>query len=519
MSGPAAREVYLGVDVGTSGCRTIAVDRDGRTLATAERSHRLITPGPGQVEQDPAAWVDGALSTLGEVCASGAFDPARIRGIGVSGQGWAAVPVDEDGAILAHTPIWMDTRAQPICDSLLERVSGATILALAGNRLSPNYSTAKVLWLREHHPQTYARTRWFLQANSVVVLALTGRATQDHSQGYGWHVIDVATGGVDTAMASRLGIDPDLIPEPVEPSQVVGEVTEAAARATGVPAGTPVVAGGLDAACCTLGAGVHRAGETQEQGGQAGGMSIALLAPVHDERLILSRHVIPGVWLLQGGTAAGSASLAWITRVVGEAERQASVAAGTGVYEEVGDLATTSPVGAGGLVFLPYLAGERSPLWDPDASGAFVGLRLDTGRADMYRAVMEGVAMALRHNLEVATGAGAGSTELVATGGAARSPLWLQIKADVTGLPVVVGAQADATPLGAAMLAAMGVDDRTVPDLMDGWVRRGATYHPDPAAHERYGQLYAVYAGLYPALAASMHTLAAHGSRSDEVDR
>jgi len=503
-----ASAVYLGVDIGTSGCRCLAVDADGRTLAVAERQYPLYTPAPGWAEQDPKAWVAGAFATVAEVCASGAFEPANVRGVGVDGQSWACVPVDAEGTILANTPIWMDTRAQPICDELLGTVPAADILAVAGNRLSPSYTTAKVLWFQRNAPEMFARTRWFLQCNSVVVMALTGLATQEHSQGYGLHFVDVATGAVNADLAARLGIDPGLFPSAVEPSAVVGGVTVAAATATGLPPGTPVVAGGLDAACGTLGAGVFRPGQTQEQGGQAGGMSIAMDAPVADERLILSRHVVPGSWLLQGGTVAGSASLAWITRVAGEAERLAAAAAGRGTFEEVSALAATAPLGSDGLVFLPYLLGERSPLWDADARGAFVGLTLTTGRAQLYRAVMEGVAFALRHNLEVAAGAGARVAELLAIGGATKSPLWMQIKADVTGVPLSVSANENATPLGAAMLAAIGTGGGAVEDLVDRWVHRGVSYTPDPAATARYDRLFAIYAGLYPAMATGMHQLA-----------
>lgn len=503
--------VYLGVDIGTSGCRTIAVAATGQTLAVADHSYPLATPAPGHVEQDANDWIRGAFATLAEVCASGTFEPSQVAGIGVDGQSWACVPVAADGSVLANTPIWMDTRAQPICDEVLTRVPAGDIFAVAGNRLSPSYSTAKALWFERERPDVFARTRWFLQCNSVVVQALTGTASQDHSQGYGWHFIDVATGTVDRELATAIGIDPDRIPEAVEPSAVVGGLTAAAASATGLRAGTPVVAGGLDAACGTLGAGVFRPGQTQEQGGQAGGMSIAMPTPVADERLILSRHVVPGSWLLQGGTVAGAASLAWLARVIGAADADAAERAGIGLYEEISRLAAQAPAGAGGLVFLPYLSGERSPLWDPDARGGFLGLQLGTGRSHLYRAVMEGVAMALRHNLETAASAGVGVSELLAIGGATRSPVWMQIKADVTGLPLVVSANPHATPLGAAMLAALGTSEATVDELVDAWVERSAAYTPDPAATEHYRQLYEIYAGLYPALAESMHDLARLG--------
>lgn len=509
--------VYLGIDIGTSGCRTLAVTTNGTVLAIADRGYPLITPAPGHVEQDPQEWIRGAFATLAEVCTSGAFDPAQVAGIGVDGQSWACVPVAKDGTILANNPLWMDVRAQSICDELLTRVPAAELLALAGNPLSPSYSTAKAIWFQRKRPEVFARARWFLQCNSVVVLALTGVASQDHSQGYGWHFIDVATGDIDAGMAERLGIDPGRVPAAVEPSAVVGGLTAAAAAATGLRPGTPVVAGGLDAACGTLGAGVYLPGQAQEQSGQAGGMSIAMAEPVADPRLILSRHVVPGSWLLQGGTSAGAASLAWLARVIGAAEAVAAGHSATAQFEEISRLAGQVPPGADGVIFLPYLSGERSPLWDPDARGAFIGLHLGIDRPQLYRAAMEGVAMALRHNLDTAAAAGVTASELRAVGGATKSPVWMQIKADVTGVPLTVGAHPNATPLGAAMLAALGTGGAGVAELARTWASHAASYRPDLATRERYDRLYAVYSGLYPALAGSMHTLAEIGRSSQKA--
>jgi xylulokinase len=505
--------VYLGVDIGTSGCRTLAVDSEGRTLAMSEQTYPLYAPQPGWAEQEPEDWVTGAFETIADVCASGAFETSAIAGIGVDGQSWACVPVGDSGRVLARTPIWMDTRCQSIVEELGLTVSTTDILRLSGNPLSPNYATAKLIWFQRNSPDVYARTRWFLQSNSLIVMALTGVATQDHSQGYGFHFVDIATGQVDAAMAARLGIDVTRLPKAVEPTAVVGRVTKAAALLTGVPEGTPVVAGGLDAACGALGAGVREVGQTQEQGGQAGGMSICVSAPVANDRLILSRHVVPDMWLIQGGTVAGSASLAWLGRVVGQAEQDSAARAGMGLFEEISALVERVEAGADGLVFLPYLCGERSPIWDADARGAFVGLTLGTDRGQLYRAVMEGVAMALRHNLEVARVGGAQVRELLAVGGATRSPVWMQIKADVTGLPVVVTADQNASPLGAAMLAAVGAGGRDFEELTSSWVRNASRYLPQRQHQERYDRLYAVYAGLYPALSQSMHDLADFGRR------
>jgi len=511
------RDVLLGVDVGTSACKVTAFTADGAELASASMPYPIRRPAPGHVEQDPRDWLEAVYEGIAKVLADSELDPARIAGVGVDGQSWACVPLSAEGEVLADTPIWMDTRAAAICAAAEQRVGAERILALSGNRLAPSYTTGKILWFRKHRPDVYRRTRWFLQSNSYIVYGLTGAITQDASQGYGLHVIDVATGGYDDAMCDALAIDRQLLPEIVESHDVVGHVTPAAAARTGLRAGTPVVAGGLDAACGTLGAGVHLPGQVQEQGGQAGGMSIVVDRPVADRRLILSRHVVPGAWLLQGGTVAGGASLRWLVGEVGETERAAAQASGRGTFELVSDLAGTIRAGAAGTVFLPYLAGERSPIWDPQATGVFFGLTFATSRAHLYRATMEGVAYALRHNIEVAEELGLTVGDMHAIGGAATSPVWTQIKADIAGRTIHVPASETATTLGAAILAGVGTGvyrDWTEAIARTVQVRR--THRPDVTTAEVYDRGFATYRELYVRLAPTMAAAAASSSPTME---
>ena len=288
--------------------------------------------------------------------------------------------------------------------------------------------------------------------------------------------------------------------------RIAGRLTKEAAEQTGLKEGIPVAAGGLDAACGTLGAGVVSPGQTQEQGGQAGGMSICIDRYAADPRLILGFHVVPGRWLLQGGTTGGGGALKWLRETMCPELS----------FEEMSDLAEKAPAGSGGAVFLPYMAGERSPVWNPEACGVFFGLNFSTTRGQMIRACMEGVAYALRHNLETAEAAGARAETLRAMGGSANSRVWTQIKADVTGHGIEVPASDTATTLGAAILAGVGTGVYgSFEEAAERTIRVKKTFTPDPEKRAVYDRGYETYRKLYPALEEIMNSQNAHGKKED----
>ena len=308
------KTALLGIDVGTSACKVAAFDLEGRVLAQAAESYPVLYPQPGWAEQDPQQWWEAVCKALRRLWESGAVAPGEVAGVGIDGQSWSAIPLDKEGRALCNTPIWMDTRAGSLCQELEARVGGEKIFACSGNPLSASYTLPKVLWYKEHLPQVYEKAEKVLQSNGYLAFRLTGAVTQDKSQGYGWACYNVARNQWDIPLCQELGVKPSLLPEIVSCSQVVGGVTPQAAQETGLLEGTPVVAGGLDAACGTLGAGVIHPGETQEQGGQAGGMSLCVDSAQADPRLILSAHVVEGLWLLQGGTVGGGGALNWFER-------------------------------------------------------------------------------------------------------------------------------------------------------------------------------------------------------------
>ncbi len=496
-------DLFLGIDIGTSGCKLALFDRAGEVAMRAAEPYPVYYPAPGYAEQDANDWWAAVCRALRRLWAQGA-DAARIAAIGIDGQSWSAIPVGFDGKVLANTPIWMDTRAADICAVWEKRLGHERLFAVSGNPFSPTYTLPKVLYWAEHEPGLLSKTAYILQSNAYMVYLLTGAVTMDYSMSYGWHNFDQQKLRYDAALSKEFGLPDRFLIEPVPSCAIVGRVSAAAAEATGLLTGIPVVAGGLDAACSTLGVGVTEPGQTQEQGGQAGGMSICLDHPKTHPKLILSPHVVPGRWLLQGGTVGGGASLKWF------AEQLACKGGPVpeNIFEALSAAAETAPAGSGGLLFLPYLAGERSPLWDAKAQGVYFGLKYATSYAHLVRAAMEGVAYALKHNIETAAEAGAAVSELYGTGGSANSHIWAQIKADVTGLAMRIPASDTATTCGAAMLAMVGVGAYpSCRAAVDRIVQIRRTHTPNPANAALYLHLFEIYGDLYRCTSESMHRL------------
>lgn len=495
------KSYLLGIDIGTSACKVAVFQRNGKVLAASNGEYPVYYPHTGWAEQNPEEWWTAVCTAVHQAVSEAGIQPEEIAGVGVDGQSWSAIAMDREGHVLTNTPIWMDTRAQSVCDRMNKKIGETEIFRIAGNALQPSYTTSKILWYREALPDIYKQIDKILQSNSYIVYKLTGRMTQDLSQGYGLHCFDMRKGIWDDQMCDQLEIPREFLPEICPCDQVVGTITKDAALESGLAEGTPVVAGGLDAACGTLGAGVIHPGETQEQGGQAGGMSICMGEYKADSRLILGFHVVPGLWLLQGGTTGGGGVMRWFEREFGDYERMMKEQTGISSLNQLNVIAEKIAPGCDGVVFLPYMAGERSPIWNPHAKGVFYGLDFSKTKGHMVRACMEGVALSLRHNLEVAREAGAEVKVLRAMGGSANSLLWTQIKSDVTGKPIVVPGSDTATTLGAAILAGVGTgfyhDYEEAVRLTVSETRR---HEPDEANRKVYDKTYETYLKLYYAL-------------------
>lgn len=495
----------LGIDVGTSACKVALFDNNGRVVAQIAGEYPIYYPAPGYVEQNPKEWWDVICKMIGKTIKEGRVTPSEISGIGIAGQSWSSILVDKNGNVLANTPIWMDTRASDLCSAIVERVGFDRIFNVSGNSFEATYTTPKILWFKENHPDTFRKTFKVLQSNSFIAFKLTGRMTQDVSQGYGLHVFNMNNGKWDSKFCDEIGIPEEILPDIFQCHDVIGEVTHYAARETGLIPGIPVVAGGLDAACGTLGAGVIKVGQTQEQGGQAGGMSICTDKTVAHPKLILGFHVVPKRWLLQGGTVGGGA-VKWFQKELGTLETSKGKEYGVSVFKLLDEEASKINPGSDGVIFLPYMAGERSPIWNKDAKGVFFGLGYDKTRAHMFRAVLEGCAFALQHNLKIAEEAGANAEILNSMGGAANSLLWTQIKADVTGKEIHIPAAETATTLGAAILAGVGTGVfKNFEEAIQKSIKIDRIHKPEMKNHEIYKQYYGIYREIYENLKDTMY--------------
>ena len=495
------KRYLLGIDIGTSACKVAVFNREGEVIATASGEYPVYYPKLGWAQQNVEEWWAAVSSAIRSLFKNYEISPEEVGGIGIDGQSWSAIPIDKEGNVLANTPIWMDTRAAQICQRLNDEIGADKIFELTGNSLQPSYTTAKILWYQENLPHIYPKIDKILQSNSYIVYKLTGAVTHDMSQGYGIHCFDMRKGEWNLEMCERLGIPPRFLPELYPCHQVVGVVHNQAAKETGLCAGIPVVAGGLDAACGTLGAGVIHPGETQEQGGQAGGMSICIDEYRADPRLIMGYHVIPNHWLLQGGTVGGGGVMRWMEKELGAYERLEGERLHKSSLELFNEMAQEVPAGSEGLVFLPYMAGERSPIWDPHSKGVYFGLDYNKTKGHLIRSAMEGVAFSLKHNIEVAKEAGAELKVLRAMGGAANSLLWTQIKSDVTGLPIVVPSSDTATTLGAAILAGVGVGMyESFEEAVKLTVVEKRAHQPNMENEKVYDKNYQTYLELYQSL-------------------
>ena len=503
----------IGVDIGTQSTKAVLVTGTGAIVAQCAHSYQVETPEPLWAQQWPSVWFEAVIACVrGVLAAAPAFDPGRVRAVCVSSlYGGSGVPVDAAGEAIHPCLIWMDRRAQDEVDWVRANVDLERLADITGNGVDSYYGFTKMLWLREKRPEVWARVHEFLPPNSYVNARLTGVVAVDHSSaGNIGGVYDLARRDWSDEALAMLGIPRRMMPSRlVDSAAVVGGLLLEWADELGLRAGIPVMAGGVDAAVATLAAGAARPGNHVAMIGTS--MCWGTIRQRVDARhgLVAMPHVFNGTHDLYvfGGAIAAGASVSWFRETFCQAEIARAQAAGSDPHDELEAAAAPLPPG-GGLLFLPYLMGERSPVWDAQASGCFVGLGLHHGRPALYRAVLEGVSFALRHNIEAGLrGMATIDERLVVVGGASRSDLWMQIIADVTGRPVWTLAEEVEASLGAAMLAALGCGLLDADQVRRGWVAPVLRAEPDSARQAVYAALYEQYVALYPALKPVMHRL------------
>lgn len=499
---------FMGIDIGTYSAKGVVVDESGAVLAYVEKPHELSVPGPGRAEHDAdATWWGGFVTVCRELLAREGVDPTTVAGVGCSAIAPAVVPLDTAGQPLRPAILYgIDVRAADEI-ALLNRTLGEDrILERTATRLSSQSAGPKILWLARHEPDVVAKTAAFASATSFLTYRLTGRLALDRYTATAFApLFNVHELDWDAELASPISAV-ERLPELFWATDVVGHVTVAAARETGLPRGVPVIAGTADAAAEAVSAGVSRVGDLMLMYGSSG--FFILLT----ERLRPSPTLWPAVWLqpglsvLSAGTSTAGALLKWFVNELGA---PAEAMPGEEVLGALSALAAKVPVGAEGLVVLPYFSGERTPIRDPRARGVVAGLSLRHGRGHLFRAFLEATAYAIRHNVEALRASGEPIERVLSVGGGTRNRLWLQIVSDVTGLEQQVPRHGAGAALGGAFLAAVGVG--AVPGLGDirSWVRFYEHVLPNHAAQPAYDDYYRVYQGLYQSCAAEVHELAA----------
>jgi len=503
--------VTLGIDIGTSGTRTLAIDEEGRVLATASAEYPCDHPRPGWSEQDPEHWWTATVQTVGDVLDQAGLSPDEIAGVGLSGQMHGSVFLDSTGQVVRPALLWNDQRTVAECREIEERAGGREqLIRLVANPALTGFTAPKLLWLRNHEPENWDRVRQVLLPKDYIRYRLTGTYATEVSDASGTLLLDVANRRWSQELLSKLQIDPAFLPPCYESPEVSAQVSGIGGSAVGLAEGTPVVGGGGDQPAGAVGNGIVRPGAVAATMGTSGVVFAHTQELGFDPlgRLQRGCHAVPGAWHAMGVVLSAGGSLQWFRNELGKAEMSVARKAGVDPYEILSDEAVLAGPGAEGLFFLPYLTGERTPHFDPDAKGAWIGLTVRHGRSHMIRSIMEGATFAMRDSLELIREMGAAIEQVRISGGGARSPLWRQIQADVYGHDVHTLESTEGPAFGAALLAQVGTGGyASVPEACDATIRLDSSTPTDPQIIPIYNRAYAIYRQLYKDLRTSFRSI------------
>jgi xylulokinase len=504
----------LAHDLGTTGNKATLFDAMGASVAATFAAYETAYPQPNWAEQDPAAWWRAVRDSTEKLLATSGLAPGDVAVVSFSGMMNGMLPVDAQGNPLRSAIIWADQRATAEAELLAQSCGVEEVYRRTGHRPGASYTAAKLLWMKRHQPGLYARTHQVLQAKDYIAHRLTGTFSTDYSDASSTNIFDLHKRDWAGDLIEAMGLDPQLLPRAFPSNTIIGQVTSVAAAATGLQVGTPVVIGGGDGACATVGAGSVRPGDAYNYIGSSSWIAVTAERPLYDPqmRTFTFAHLDPDLYFPTGTMQSAGGSFDWLERLLrGEGDAK--------LYDELTAAAARVQPGADGLLFLPYLIGERSPHWNPLARGVFAGLTMSHGRAEMARAVLEGVAFNLRMILDAFLEQGLAIEAMRLIGGGARSPLWRQILADVYNLPILRPALlAEATSLGAAIAGGVGVGlfaDYTIAHKLV-QVKEGE--QPIPAHTQRYRPVCDLFRRTYTALEPLFDELAVLSSEDAEMD-
>jgi xylulokinase len=493
----------IGIDIGTSGTKSVIFDETGRALGSALSEYGMSSPKNGWAEQNPEDWWGGVAASVRGAIAKAGIDASGIAGVGLSGQMHGLVLLDENDEVVRPSIIWCDQRTAAEAAELTALVGAQRLLDITANPALTGFTAAKLLWVEKNEPDNFRRVKKIMLPKDYIRLRLTGEFATEVSDASGMQLMNVRERKFSPVMLDALNIKESMLGKMYESCEVTGRVTAKAAAETGLAAGTIVVGGAGDQAASAVGCGIVREGILSCTVGTSG------VVFAHTDNMLLDPkgrvhtlcHAVPGKWHIMGVTQAAGMSFKWLRDSLFAAEVATAEELGVPANKLLDDIAARVPAGADRLVYLPYLMGERTPHLDSDARGAFIGLTPSHGKPEMLRAVLEGVVYSLRDCLEIIRGLGAEPENIIAAGGGANSKLWRQIMADCFGLPINVSATTEGGALGVAILAGVGAGIyKSVEDACASIIGVAGTTAPDASKKPVYDAGYAVYDAIYPAL-------------------
>mgnify|MGYP001045511526 CR=1 FL=1 len=493
-------EYLIGIDLGTTSCRSIIHTAKGKPIASAYREYNVLVPKPGWAEQDPNEWWEATKWTLRQSLERSGVSAEDIAAIGLTGQQPSTVFVDRKGNTLCPSILWMDRRTSSQCEFMKSVVGEERLYEITGLRADPAYSASKILWTRENMPEVYEKTYKVLLPKDYLAYKLTGSICLDLASACATQLVDIHKRQWSSELVNNLRIREEILPDICLPTTVLGDVEPEVARDVGLATKVAVVSGAGDTTVSALGSGAVAPARTCVNIGTSSDVMTSVEKPVLDKKMRVGYyiHAVPGRFLSIMGANTSGASLRWFRDCFYHMEKESEQSLGLAAYKLMDSEAENISPGSEGLIFLPYLLGERSPIFDPLARGTFFGITMRHNRAHFVRSVLEGVAYSIRDRLEVLRELGMDPAELILTGGGARSALWLNIIANVTGKPVTTLVSEESTCIGAIMLAGVGVGVyREMEKAADEILTPSSRIKPQIKIQNVYDRFFPIYRKLY----------------------
>jgi D-xylulose kinase len=497
-----SKEFLVAIDAGTTGCRTIIFDVDGRIASQAYEEYASDFPSPSWVEQSASEWWRSVCNTSKTALKKGKIKPDEIVGISVTNQRETIVPVNAIGDPLRKAIVWQDRRTVNECHEIASKIGAQKIYSITGLTIDPYFSAPKILWIKKNQAELFSKTFKFLLVHDYIIMKLSDQFVTEHSNASRTMLFDIKKTDWSDMICGELQIPKEKLPAVYPPGKGIGGVSSKASKETGFAAQTPVITGAGDQQAAAVGVGVTEAGRVKATTGTGTFILAFLNEPKYDEkrRVLCSCHAVPGKWVNEASIFTTGAVYRWFRDQFGQTEKMEAERSGKDPYDLLNEQAARVPPGSRGVILIPHCMGSGAPHWNPNDRGVMFGFTIGHEKGCLVRAIMEGTAFEIRENIEVMKEIGTEIRELMVTGGATRSSTWNQIQSDVTGLPVIKSAIEEATSVGAAILAGVGAGIyKGVVEASDQMVKISERYTPSKENSELYSKLFNIYEKTYRA--------------------